>query len=71
LEDKVFKSIKEAVASLGEAQALADLNSGMKQRQYRKERNMKNQALIEAVNGNAELKKQLETAIAGKLKKTA
>jgi hypothetical protein len=66
---KMFKNIAEAVKSLGEAQALADLNAGTKQRQYRKERNMKNQALIEAINGNAELKAKLESAIAGKLKK--
>jgi hypothetical protein len=64
-----FKSMSEAVKSLGEAQALADLNAGTKQRQYRKERNMKNQALLEAISGNAELKKQLETAIASKLVK--
>lgn len=65
----MFKSIKQAVEGLGEAQALADLNAGMKQRQYRKERNMKNQALIEAINGNSELKAKLESAIAAKLKK--
>jgi hypothetical protein len=65
----MFKSIKEAVAGLGEAQALADLNAGTKQRQYRKDRNMKNQALIEALNGNTELKKQLEAQIASKLRK--
>lgn len=64
-----FKTLEEAKKSLGEAQALADLNAGVKQRQYRKDRNMKNQALLEAINGNAELKKQLESAIAGKLKK--
>lgn len=72
LEDKVaFKSMAEAVKVLGESQALADLNAGTKQRQYRKERNMKNQALIEAINGNEQLKKQLEAAIASKVKKTA
>jgi hypothetical protein len=68
---KMFKNIQEAVKSLGEAQALADLNAGTKQRQYRKERNMKNQALIEAINGNGELKKKLEAEIAAKLKKSA
>jgi hypothetical protein len=67
----MFNSIKQAVAELGEAQALADLNAGTKQRQYRKTRNMKQQALLEAINGNSELKKQLEQAIAGKLKKSA
>lgn len=70
LEDTVaFKSMQEAVKALGEAQALADLNAGTKQRQYRKERNMKNGALLEAINGNAELKKKLEQEIASKLKK--
>lgn len=67
----MFKTIKEAVAGLGESQALADLNAGMKQRQYRKDRNMKNQALLEAVNGNAEMKKQLEAFIASKVKRSA
>jgi hypothetical protein len=67
----MFKSIKEAVEKLGNDQALADLNAGVKQREYRKTRNMKNQALLEAINGNSELKKKLEEQVAAKLRKSA
>jgi len=64
-----YKTIQEAIKGLGEKQALADLNAGTKQREYRKERNMKNGAILEAVNGNAEMRAKLEAMIAGKLKK--
>jgi len=66
-----FKSMQEAVKTLGEAQALKDLNQGYKQRLYRKDRNMKQQAVLEAIANTPELKKRIEAEIAAKIKKSA
>lgn len=66
-----FMTMQAAVKELGEAQALKDLNQGYQQRMYRKDRNMKTQALLDVVRGTPELKKRIEAEIATRAKKTA
>lgn len=66
-----FNTMAEAVKALGDKQALADLNQGYKQRLYRKDRNMKQQAVLEAIANTPELKARIEKEIAAKVKKIA
>lgn len=62
-----FKTVDAAVKALGAEQALSDLNAGFKNRQYRKERNGKVQAMQEVIRANPELKKRIEEEVKRKL----
>jgi len=51
-----WKSVAEAVKALGEAEALSCLVTGAKQKWYRKQQNMKNQALLKAAKEDPRFK---------------
>jgi type II secretory pathway component HofQ len=42
-----FNSVADAVKKLGEKEAFSCLETGYKQKEYRKQQNMKNQAILE------------------------
>lgn len=60
----MFKSIEAAVKELGAEQALKDLNRGAQQRQYRKQRNIEREAMLEALKASPEALKQVRAKLA-------
>jgi hypothetical protein len=58
-EIKKFKSVTAAVSELGESEALSCLNTGYKQKFYRKEQNAKNQRLLELAKNDPRFKQQV------------